>query len=88
MEESFSHPKEPSNTDQTERIRRHFGDGRPLPMDLLEEEDIDTTAALNRLRRYLAEEIRRLSGESEEISDPSTICDVSRRSLQKWSDLQ
>ncbi len=88
MEESFSHPKEPSNADQTERIRRHFGDGHPLPMDLLEEEDIDTTAALNRLRRYLAEEIRRLSGESEEISDPSTICDVSRRSLQKWSDLQ
>lgn len=88
MEESFSHPKEDQSFDQTERIRRSFGDSRPLPTGLLEQGDIDTTAALNRLRRYLAEEIRRLTSEKEGVSDPSAICDVTRRSLQKWSDLK
>jgi DNA-binding NtrC family response regulator len=75
----------PPGTDQAEIIRRSFGKGESLPPEILEiDPSIDTSAALKRLRRYLAGEIRRLHRLHGKGDDPGEICDVSSRSLQKW----
>lgn len=80
----FRGPKSKPEFEQVERIRTAFGKELPLRRDHLEEGTIDTSAALDRLRHYLAREIRRLAQANDDISDPSSICDVSNRTLQKW----
>jgi len=70
-----------------EEIRSAFGAGRPLSPDLLDQGPINTNVALNKLRSYLAKEIRRLARLKDDVDAPSDMCDVSYRSLQKWINL-
>lgn len=71
--------------DQADLIRKSFGQGEPLPPDIIAGDSlIETSTALDRLRRYLATEIRRLNRTHALGEDPGEICDVSSRSLQKW----
>jgi hypothetical protein len=74
-----------ASDDQAELIRKAFGQGKPLPPDLIAGDKlIETSTALDRLRRYLAKEIRRLSRLHRPEEDPDVLCDVSNRTLQKW----
>lgn len=70
-----------------QEIREAFGEGRPLSPHVLDKGPIETNSVLDRLRRYLAKEIRRLARLNSEVDSPASICDVSNRSLQKWVQL-
>jgi transcriptional regulator with AAA-type ATPase domain len=72
---------------RTKEIRSAFGEDRPLSPWVLDQGPINTTVALDQLRHYLAREIRRLARLDDDVSSPSSICDVSDRSLQKWVQL-